>query len=78
MSIRKGTNPGEVQTVAGTRYAERGLNKPNGEWVHVVVPDAEPRDRWVHRGCGTLLEQADEDGDEPNGGSSGGRREADR
>jgi hypothetical protein len=55
-SIRSRANPGGVRIKAGTSYSVRGLNTAEGEWVHVVIEQASPRDRWVHRDCGTLSE----------------------
>lgn len=70
-SIHRQTNPGNVRIVAGESYPVRGLNRPNGEWVHIVVDEASPRDRWVRRDCGTLTAAADgPDTPEPPGGAA--------
>lgn len=66
VSIKNRTNPGDVETVPGVSYAVRGLNKEHGEWVHVVVPDAQPKDRWVHRDCGTLTAETGDDEEPPD------------
>jgi Bacterial EndoU nuclease len=58
-SIRQETNPGGVLTVPGQRYTVRGLNKEDGRYVHIEIPDAEPPTRWVKRDCGKLS-RADE------------------
>jgi Bacterial EndoU nuclease len=53
-SLRKRSNPGEVRLEAGTDYRAVGLNRPDGPWVQLDLPDASPRQRWVERACGEL------------------------
>jgi hypothetical protein len=53
-SIRRESNPGNVQTAPGQSYRARALNKQDGDYVHIEVPDAMPRIRWVKIVCGTL------------------------
>jgi Bacterial EndoU nuclease len=59
-SIRRETNPGGILTVPGQSYNVRGLNKEEGDFVHVDVPGAVPPTRWVNLGCGELFRQAEE------------------
>ncbi|GAL03790.1 ribonuclease I precursor [Photobacterium aphoticum] len=51
-SIKKKTNPGNHKTEPGTRYPALFLNKPNGDWVQIRVPQAQPDTRWVNTECG--------------------------
>jgi hypothetical protein len=68
-SIRRETNPGNVQTVPGRSYRARALNKRDGDYVHIEIPDAVPRIRWVKVDCGTL----DRKGREPQRGDEARR-----
>ena len=58
-SIRREANPGAVRTAPGQSYAVRGLNREDGDYVQVDVPNAEPRARWVSVACGKLARNAD-------------------
>lgn len=54
-SFRRQRNPDDARLVVGQRYPLLGLNRPNGEWAQVLLPDAAPpARRWVATGCGTL------------------------
>lgn len=67
-SIRRETNPGGKVTVPGRSYAVRGLNKEDGDYVHVDIPGAVPSTRWVSIECGELYRQAEDgDGRRPDG-----------
>jgi hypothetical protein len=59
-SIRRETNPGNVLTVPSQSYTVRALNREDGDFVHVDVPNALPRLRWVSLACGELFRRADE------------------
>src|SRR5262245_8356591 len=59
-SIRRETNPGNILTVPGQSYTARGLNREDGDYIHVDVPGAVPRLRWVGIACGDLFREADE------------------
>jgi hypothetical protein len=59
-SIRRETNPGNILTIPGQSYAARALNREDGDFVHIDVPTAVPRTRWVSLACGELFRQADE------------------
>ena len=59
-SIRRETNPGNILTVPGQSYTARALNREDGDFVHVDVPNAVPRTRWVSLACGELFRQAEE------------------
>ncbi len=58
-SIRRQTNPGGVLTVSGQSYNVRALNREDGDYVHVDVPGANPRARWVSITCGDLFRGPD-------------------
>ena len=46
----------EVGTpLAQGRYQAIGLNKPDGEFLQIRVPDARPQLRWVRLSCGELM-----------------------
>ena len=53
-SIKKGNNPGNVSVEPGTAYALRGKNREAASHYWIVVPDAEPRERWVQIDCGQV------------------------
>ena len=47
--------PGEGTPLARGRYQAIGLNKPDGEFLQIRVPDARPELRWVRLSCGELI-----------------------
>ncbi|MDH4317425.1 MAG: hypothetical protein OEV64_03455 [Desulfobulbaceae bacterium] len=53
-SFRKGHNPGDIQTVPGRTYEAVEVNKENGAWTLVLVPEISESRRWVAKECGTL------------------------
>lgn len=53
-SFNAGTNPGTVVLQPGTVYGAFERNRPDGPWVRLRVPGADPIDRWVARECGRL------------------------
>jgi hypothetical protein len=59
-SIRRESNPGTMLTVPGQSYNVRALNREDGEYVHVDVPNAVPRTRWVALACGELFREAED------------------
>jgi Bacterial EndoU nuclease len=59
-SIRRETNPGNILTVPGQSYTARALNREDGDFVFLDVPNAAPRMRWVSVSCGELFRQAEE------------------
>lgn len=58
VSIKKHTNPGDVQTVAGQSYMLLGKNKDAATYYWVEVKDAQPRQRWVAVDCGSVNGEA--------------------
>lgn len=52
-SFRKGSNPGQVKLVPGTRYDIREVNDKSQEWLRIEVPGAGEPLRWVRADCGT-------------------------
>lgn len=52
-SFRKGTNPGQVKLVPGTRYAIREINGQSRQWYRIEVPGAGEPLRWVSADCGS-------------------------
>ncbi|MBG1232833.1 ribonuclease T2 family protein [Aestuariivirga litoralis] len=52
-SIKKGTNPGNVMLEAGRSYQILGKNNDTATHYYVVVPGAEPNQRWVAIDCGS-------------------------
>jgi ribonuclease T2 len=53
LSIKKGTNPGDVSIKAGTSYRLLGKNKDAATHYWIEVPGANPGPRWVALNCGT-------------------------
>jgi ribonuclease T2 len=53
LSIKKGTNPGDVAIKAGTSYRLLGKNKDVATHYWIEVPGANPGQRWVALACGT-------------------------
>jgi ribonuclease T2 len=53
LSIKKGTNPGNVAVAVGTSYRLLGKNKDAATHLWVEVPGAAPQQRWVAIACGT-------------------------
>jgi ribonuclease T2 len=53
-SIRKETNPGEVMTAPGSRYAIIAKNRKKPTHYRIDVPDADPPERWVEARCGKV------------------------
>ena len=54
-SFRKGTNPGDVRTAAGTAYPVREVNGPDRRWLRIDVAGGP---RWVSADCGTASVEA--------------------
>jgi ribonuclease T2 len=52
LSIKKGTNPGDVSIKAGTSYRLLGKNKDAATHFWIEVPGANPGQRWVALNCG--------------------------
>lgn len=49
------TNPDDAQTRAGSDYTILEANRANQpDWYRVIVPTAQPRQRWVSAGCGQV------------------------
>ncbi len=53
-SFNAGSNPGGVVLEPGTVYGAFEMNLPDGPWVRLRVPGADPINRWVARECGRL------------------------
>jgi ribonuclease T2 len=53
LSIKKGTNPGNVSITIGTSYRLLGKNKDAASHYWIEVPTANPAQRWVALACGT-------------------------
>jgi ribonuclease T2 len=53
LSIKKGSNPGDISTKAGTSYRLLGKNKDVATHYWIEVPGANPGQRWVALNCGT-------------------------
>ncbi|MCC5977001.1 MAG: hypothetical protein JJU21_02965 [Salinarimonas sp.] len=64
-SLARRDNPGAIRLVPEEAYAVEGLNRADGDYVRLRIPDAEPRQRWVARTCGVIEAQRDgeDDGD---------------
>jgi ribonuclease T2 len=54
VSIKKGTNPGDVSVEAGKSYSLLGKNKDQASHYWVNVPGANPAQRWVALECGSV------------------------
>ncbi|HEX6012412.1 MAG TPA: EndoU domain-containing protein [Geminicoccaceae bacterium] len=54
-SFRKRTNPGGVRLEPDRRYEVLARNQASGEWLQVLVPGAQPVQRWVEETCGRLV-----------------------
>jgi len=59
-SIRRETNPGNVLTIPGQSYNVRALNREDGDYVQLDVPNATPRIRWVSIACGDLFSESED------------------
>jgi ribonuclease T2 len=53
LSIKKGTNPGDVSVKTGSPYRLLGKNKDVATHYWIEVPGANPGQRWVALNCGT-------------------------
>jgi ribonuclease T2 len=53
LSIKKGSNPGDISIKAGTSYRLLGKNKDAATHFWIEVPGANPGQRWVALNCGT-------------------------
>ncbi len=54
-SIRKKTNPGDIQLQIGQAYAIQQLNVPTeATWLRIQIEGAEPTERWVYFECGQI------------------------
>jgi ribonuclease T2 len=54
----KRAKPDDAKVQEGSVYSAIGLNKPNGDYVQVRVPGAQPEQRWVRLDCGELRSSA--------------------
>jgi hypothetical protein len=54
-SFRKRTNPDGARLDADRRYEVLARNQAGGEWLQVLVPGAQPAQRWVKETCGRLI-----------------------
>jgi ribonuclease T2 len=54
LSFRKGTNPGQVQIVAGSGYAIREVHARAYHWVRIEIPGIANPLRWVATECGVV------------------------
>jgi Bacterial EndoU nuclease len=54
-SFRKQTNPGGARLEVDRRYEVLGRNQADGEWLQVLVPGAQPAQRWVEETCGRMV-----------------------
>ena len=66
LSIKKGTNPGDVSVEASKSYPLLGKNKDQASHYWIEVPGATPAQRWVALDCGTV------DGTQASTAASGG------
>ena len=58
-SKNKRTNPGEIKTAVMMAYVVKGINKPSGDYLQIVVPDAPvTEERWVLASCGAHVVEA--------------------
>ncbi|MFO0991545.1 MAG: ribonuclease T2 [Hyphomicrobiales bacterium] len=57
-SISKQTNPGNVTVAPGNNYTLIGKNKDKATHYLIEINGAEPAQRWVAVGCGTLADAA--------------------
>ena len=54
-SIRRGTNPGNINIVPGITYQATEKNKPDATYYRLKIEGADPSLRWVAVNCGELL-----------------------
>lgn len=66
LSIKKGSNPGNIAVQAAKSYQLLGKNKDQASHYWIEVPGANPAQRWVAITCGTV------DGAQANTAASGG------
>ncbi len=58
-SLEKKTNPGNIRLTPHVAYELTGINKENGKFYSVTVPEApKPRQRWVQTICGDRFVKA--------------------
>jgi ribonuclease T2 len=67
VSKKKKSNPDKARLETGDSYVVLEMNRPEQpEWYRVRVDDANPPERWVEAGCGTLsLRDAPDVGEQP-------------
>jgi ribonuclease T2 len=65
-SIKRGSNPGSVRLMPGKTYRILGKNKEDATHFQIRVSGAEPEERWVEVGCGTLVMAPVESVEEPD------------
>lgn len=70
-SFKKKTNPGKIKVKAGRTLDVIATNVPNGPWVQVRIPSANPKERWVSRDCGILSGEASQPTNPNHSGPSG-------
>lgn len=58
VSIRKDTNPGHVITGPGITYVLLAGNQKKATHYRIVIPDADPPERWVPAACGKVMPPA--------------------
>jgi ribonuclease T2 len=54
VSIKKGTNPDNAAVAQGKAYRLLGKNNDTASHYWIEVPEADPHQRWVEIGCGTV------------------------
>jgi ribonuclease T2 len=55
VSIRKDTNPGRIITGPGLSYELIAGNQKKPTFYRIVIPDADPPERWVAADCGKVV-----------------------
>ena len=53
-SIRKSTNPGDVNVEPAKIYLVLAKNKPDATYYRIAVEGAQPAERWVSASCGSV------------------------
>ncbi|MFZ1426894.1 MAG: EndoU domain-containing protein [Geminicoccaceae bacterium] len=55
VSFRKLTNPDAATLAPGRPYKVLGRNEAGGAWLQILLPGAQPQQRWISVGCGRLV-----------------------
>jgi ribonuclease T2 len=67
-SLHANDNPGHIKVKSGETYPAVQLNKQDGSYMLIRIPNAKPATRWVEITCGTLSDKPNNPDDNQTGG----------